>query len=379
MARRKNPETEAPVDPSDIETAQENEGAALPDAMVGAVEPSSLPEPAQLEASQPERLAEPTVPAPRRSGLFGPILGGALAAVGGFALSHFDAFGLGPADSSAAVAAMADRVAALESQFAETGQEAPALRDALSGLQARLAALETAPAPEAPDLSALDQRLAAIEALPKGGDASTAALAAKLAEVERRLAALPEGGVDTEKVEAALKRLEAAEAEAAARAKAASEAAAVARRTAALDGLRQAAASGGPFEVELAALDDPTLAAGLGPHAAGVATVAALQADFPDLARQALAQTRAASADQGWGARLIAFLAGQTGARPLTPQDGDTPDAILSRADFAVGEGRLADALAEIGTLPDDVRAVFDGWTPRAEARIAVDTALEAQ
>jgi hypothetical protein len=63
----------------------------------------------------------------------------------------------------------------------------------------------------------------------------------------------------------------------------------------------------------------------------------------------------------------------------LTPQEGTTPEAILSRADFAVTEGRLADALAEIATLPPDIQAVFADWTAKANARLAVDTALEAQ
>jgi hypothetical protein len=88
---------------------------------------------------------------------------------------------------------------------------------------------------------------------------------------------------------------------------------------------------------------------------------------------------RAAEGDDGWGARLVDFLAAQTGARPLTPQEGSTPDAILSRADFAVTEGRLADALTELAALPPDVQAVFADWSARATARLAVDTALEAR
>jgi hypothetical protein len=316
-----------------------------------------------------------------RSNMFAPILGGALAAVAGFGLSHFDAFGIAGSGSSAELAALAERVSTLEAAPKADPADLSELEGTLSALQTRIAALETAPAPQPPDLSALDaldQRLAAIEAMPAGGDASTAALAAKLAELERRLATLPEAGVDTAEVDAALARLEAAEAEATARATAAAEAAAAADRALALDRLRAAAATG-PFETELQALGDADLIAALTPHAAGVSTVADLQSAFPDLVRQALDVARAAEGDKGWGARFLDFLAAQTGARPLTPQEGTTPDAILSRADFAVTEGRLADALSELAALPPDVEAVFANWTAGATARIAVDTALEAQ
>jgi hypothetical protein len=372
MARRKNPESEAPADMPDPVPMVADAPETAPESPV---EPPPPPPP--MPPSPP-----PVPEAPRRSGLLAPVLGGALAAIGGFGLSHFDAFGLTGADSSGEVAALAGRLDALETTLTAETSALPAVRDDLSGLQARLDALESAPAPEPPDLSALttlDQRLSAIEAMPQDGDASTAALAAKLAELERRIQSLPQGGVDTAKVDEALARLATAEAEATARAEAAAEAAASAERSAALDALRRVAASGGPFEAELAAANDPALTAALGPHAAGVAPVAALQADFPDLARAALELSRAANADQGWGARLMAFLAAQTGARPLTPQDGNSPEAILSRADFAVTEGRLADALAEIGTLSADARAAFDTWRPKAEARIAVDSALEAK
>jgi hypothetical protein len=374
MARRRNPETEAPADPSD----QATEAAADPGPFVETVvETMAEPEP------EPAPVPPPPAPPPVvvRSNMFGPILGGALAAVAGFGLSHFDAFGIAGQDNSADLAALASRVSALEAAPGAEPADLSELEGTLSALQTRIAALEEAPAPQPPDLSALEaleRRLAAIEAMPEGGDASTAALAAKLADLERRLAAVPQGGVDTAEVDAALARLEAAEAEATARATAAAEAAAAAGRALALDRLRAAAATG-PFEAELQALGDADLTAALAPHAAGAATLADLQAAFPDLVREALDVARAADGDDGWAARVVDFLAAQTGARQVTPQEGTTPDAILSRADFAVTEGRLADALTELATLPPDVQAVFAAWTAGATARIAVDTALEAQ
>jgi hypothetical protein len=82
----------------------------------------------------------------------------------------------------------------------------------------------------------------------------------------------------------------------------------------------------------------------------------ALQAAFPDAARETLRLSREISAQDGWGDRLVDFLASQTGARPLTPQEGDGVDAILSRAEFALSESRVADALAELAPLDPAVK-----------------------
>ena len=109
-----------------------------------------------------------------------------------------------------------------------------------------------------------------------------------------------------------------------------------------------------------------------------MATLADLQTTFPDAARQTLTLARDAAGDQGWGARFVDFLTAQTGARSLTPRDGSDPDAILSRAEFALGEGRLADALTELATLGPALAAPFQDWIARAGARLAVDQAVNA-
>jgi hypothetical protein len=375
MARRKTPETEPLVDP-----VEEPVVAAEPTANQPAPDPVAERAP---ESSPPPAPAALTPPKARRSGVLGPLLGGALAAIGGFALSHFDVLGLAAPDVSAELGGLkADLGRLAEADTALAADQAralEALEASLDQMQGRLAALEAAPAPEIPDLSridALDARLAAIEAVPEGGEASTAALAAKLSELERRLAARP-AGIDKAEVDAALARLAAAEAKAAQRAEEAAAATAAAARAAGLDRLRAAVEGGSGFRAELDALGDPALTGVLGPYAAGVATLADLQAAFPDAARQTLQLARDASEERGWGARLVDFLAAQTGARSLTPREGDGPDAILSRAEFALSEGRLTDAVAELGSLDEGLRAPFADWIARAEARLAVDAALE--
>lgn len=368
MVRRKDALSEdaAPVEPADPVTISEAETIA----------PEAGLSPTPDTPVNAETPVQPAAVSARRSGVLGPLLGGALAAIGGFGLSHFNVFGLAAPDQSAVVAEMGDRVAALEAAAGDTAAT-DALRADVEAVAGRLEALESVPPVAAPDLSALEERLAAIEALPAGGDASTAALAAKLAELERRLGEQP--SVDQAEVTAALERLATAEAEAQARADEAAAAAEVALRAEAMGRLRDAAASGAGFETELAAVGDADLQTTLAPHVAGVATLEALQADFPEAARLALQLDRANAEGDGWGARFVDFLAAQSGARSLTPQEGDDADAVLSRAEFALADGRLGDAVAELKALDPTLQAPFADWLARAEARLAVMAALEGK
>ena len=381
MARRKDPLTEAEAAAeADTPVEAATESPALPsDALPSDALPADalaaevLPHPDAAPAD-PAPIPPPPPPPRRGPGILGPLLGGALAALGGFALSHYNVFGLvppptPPADLAPLAQADQDQAAALA-----------ALRSEVGTVASRLAALEGAPAsqPDSARLDDLDQRLAAIESLPQDGDAGTAALAARLARLEQQLSAQPPAA-DQAEVDAALARLAEAEAKASRRADEATAAAEAAAHKARFDQLREAVTSGASFEAELAALNDPDLAASLSPHAAGIGTLAALQADFPEAARQALQLARANAPDTGWGARLTDFLAAQTGARSLTPREGDDPDAVLSRAEFALSEGRLADALAEVKTLPEPIRAPLADWSARAEARLTVLAALEGK
>lgn len=373
MTRRKDATPDA--------SAEAVTGSDLPpaDAVVEGVPETQVP-----ETQGPETpIHEPPIPQAsflpppevrdkpaRRSGVLGPLLGGALAAAAGFGLAHFNVFGLAAPDQSAEIAALGERldaaVAALES--GQTG-----LQQGIDGLAGRVAALEAAPGANVEDL---DQRLAALEARPVGEGALTAEVEAKLAELEQRLAALAEGGAATAEVDAALARLAEVEAEAEARAAEAAALAEAATQARALEVLAAAVATGGAFEAELAAVADADLQAALAPHVAGVVSLAQLQADFPEAARAALQVARANDSEAGWGARLVDFLGAQTGARSLTPREGDDPDAILSRAEFALGEGRLADALTELEALDPAVRVPLDGWVANARVRVAVDAAL---
>ncbi len=61
---------------------------------------------------------------------------------------------------------------------------------------------------------------------------------------------------------------------------------------------------------------------------------------------------------------------------------GDDPDAILSRAEAAVGSGDLTTALTEISALPAEGQARMAEWVAlatRRQAALAALTTLQAE
>ncbi|OUS08926.1 hypothetical protein A9Q96_00880 [Rhodobacterales bacterium 52_120_T64] len=84
----------------------------------------------------------------------------------------------------------------------------------------------------------------------------------------------------------------------------------------------------------------------------GVTTMAKLRTDFPDAAHGAIRASILASAGDGVFASIGAFTKAQVAGRSLTPQDGVGPDAVLSRAEAALKQDDLSQALNEIDALP---------------------------
>ena len=378
MTRRKEPQSDTAAEP------------VVPDLTAPVSAEAPFVEPVLNETSAPDApavdepvsVAPPPPPPPRRGGFFAPLLGGALAGVAGFAMSHFNVLGLAAPDAAPEVAQLGTRIEELASQQTTALDK---IAGEISAADARIAALEAKPAPDAPDLSRLDGlegRLAAIEAMPADGTGSNAALTAKISELERRLTALPtaEPSADLQnQLDEAFARLDAAGTAAIARATEAEAAIVSANRAEALDRLAKAITEGRPFTAELQALADPSLDAALAPLSVnGVPTLASLQSSFPDAARETLRLARESSGDDGWTDRLVDFLASQTGARPVAPVEGDTPDAILSRSEFALSEGRVADALAELDPLDPAVQAPLDPWIAQAQTHLAAAAALQA-
>ena len=81
---------------------------------------------------------------------------------------------------------------------------------------------------------------------------------------------------------------------------------------------------------------------------------------------------------ESWTDRVSSFLRTQTGLRSLTPRDGNDPDAVLSRAEAALTQGRLADALAELDALPDAALPALKDWTATATLRLSAESAVAA-
>lgn len=288
-------------------------------------------------------------------------LGGLLAGVIGYAVATFTA---PQPDNTLAnqVATQANTIAALEDRVAN-----PPTVD-LSGIETAQAALDAS-------LADLTERVAALEDRPasSGGSVSvdTSDVQAEMDALRAQIAEMT-GAAQTELAEA---RAAAASIEENATAAARNAAA-----RAALARVQTTLESGAPIG---AALGDLEAATGEAAPAAlisvqdGVPTLAELQDQFPEMARAALATARSEGVAGEETGGIGAFIRNQLDVRSTTPQEGDSADAILSRAEAAVRTGRLSDALAEISGLPEVARAEMSDWLALAEARADAIAAVE--
>lgn len=295
---------------------------------------------------------------PRKGGWFGPVLGGLIAAGVGFGLAQYVPNGWPLQDTAAlqtALQAQQAETGALKAQLAELAARPAPQASIDPGLMDRLTALEAKqPADLAPlqqKLAELEQKLKMIEAMPvNGATPSAAALAAQKAAADAVLKQAEETAVQIT-----------ADAEAAG--KAAEARAALSRLQAALD-------SGAAYASALPSLGE--VPAILTENAeTGLPTLAALQEAFPPAARSALEAALRANMGESWTDRVTSFLRTQTGARSLAPREGDDPDAILSRAEAALGAGDITTALAEIDGLPTEAKTALAEWQGLAQKRQA--------
>ncbi|MEO1705551.1 MAG: hypothetical protein AAFR50_09485 [Pseudomonadota bacterium] len=381
------PETGEAIEP---ETTEEGELSEDLDAEepAGDLEPEELEEPVEDVAPEvepepeiepaPEPEPEPVAAAPQKRGGFSALLGGAIAAVLGFVVAQVvpEGWPITPdtAVTDALVAADGDlsaRIDGIETAASDIAAQVEATRGVASEIQDAIDAVAT---DTMASLSALSDRVDALESRPivdlsslENSDAVEAELAALREEIAA-VSAEAQRQIDEARSEATL-----LERNAAAAADAAAERAALSRVLAALD-------SGVPFEAtlgELAELTDQEIPAALTASAAdGVPTLSSLQAEFPSVAREALSAMRDESA--GGESTLGNFFRNQLSIRSLEPQEGSSPDAVLSRIEGALTEGRLGDALAEIATLPESGANILAPWSAQAEARLAAFEAAGA-
>ena len=102
----------------------------------------------------------------------------------------------------------------------------------------------------------------------------------------------------------------------------------------------------------------------------GFVTKEQLIKDFPIVARLALNSARSEAKD-AQGKTFADYLKTQLKARSVMPREGMSADAILSRAEAAVKDDRLKDALSELDALDLIARDQMDDWISKAKERLA--------
>ena len=113
-------------------------------------------------------------------------------------------------------------------------------------------------------------------------------------------------------------------------------------------------------------------------NAAGIETLDRLEASYPLVAHAAIRADIAAEQGAGVVSGLGSFLRSQVASRSLTPQQGNSADAVLSRMEAALKLDDLATVLTEAQALPGAAAAKMSGWLSKVRARkAALDAFVE--
>jgi hypothetical protein len=391
------------------------------DAMAGAPAAAAGPEPTSPPGRPPPDGAAPpadsTAPRPGWAAsvtwpLVGAALGGAILALG---IAGVVMLSTGGNDSSA----IEGRMARLERQVADLAARAPAPADAansraagdlasrLQKLEAQQAQLAAAPAPD----PALANRIAAVEselkslgetvsALQQRSDSAANANAAALNDLAQKLAraepaAAPSGedaGANAAAIAALTSRLDALEGDAKTTENKLAAAAAdhealtsddhAVRMAVIAAALSAAVERGRPFVAELkAAQAQATDAQALAPlegfAATGVPNVNGLVRELTSL-EPALLQAARVPVEGGFLDKLQANAERLVRIRPIEEIPGDDPATVIARVEIKAMRGDVPGALAELGNLPPPVRAPAQGWVAKAQARAAAVAASRA-
>jgi hypothetical protein len=326
----------------------------------------------------------------------------------------------------------ATELAKLDQRIAklESGPTPQGSTEAVAELDTRVKALEQRPEKPAPDLSDLTSRVAQLEgsmktladAAKQGGSVADAAAVSQqinqaeqrlqgkidtalasegtnastiqemqnsISELKAKIAALADAELGTgdsnelselsvrvSKIEKALPELATAASKGAADTKSAAVAIAFAN-------LRAAVSEGRPFATELdtiSTLSPSATDVGALPAYAekGIPTVPELARSFDAAKDSALAATAPPSTGGSLLDRLMASAESLVKVRRVdATATGDTPSAVLARAEAALDKGDLATAVKEVGTLQGAPRNAFSGWLDQARARLDAEETLK--
>lgn len=147
--------------------------------------------------------------------------------------------------------------------------------------------------------------------------------------------------------------------------------------------LADAARTARPFAEELAGLErvlplSPDLRA-LGRLAQqGAPTRAGLADEFETLAGRTAVAARDPGRNADFLARLRHALSSVVSIRQVGATQGNTPDAVLARAQKLLNEGDIEGALTDLETLPPAAQTVLAPWRAAAERRIEIDRHIAA-
>jgi hypothetical protein len=309
-----------------------------------------------------------------------------------------------PSDDDAALGELKTRIDALENRKPETPPELSQLTDRVAQLEATLKSMADAareggsPADSAvivQQIGEAEQRLQAKidKTLADEKEANAAkfeAMQSAVAELKAKFAALAEaelgisdgGDVQPElqafgerlaKLEARFPKLAEAVAQGNAETRSATVAIAFANLQAAVD-------DGRPFAAELDTIS--TISSEVGDFGAlpayaekGIPTFTQLTQSFATTKDAALA----ISAPAAQGSIIDSLMASAESLVKIRRVDeaaaGDSPSAVLARAEAKLRAGNLAETVREVETLKDTPRTAFSGWVEQARARLgAADT-----
>lgn len=153
----------------------------------------------------------------------------------------------------------------------------------------------------------------------------------------------------------------------------------------AVGALRDALRYTGPFTDQLADVDRLAgdraefreALAELKPLAAsGVPSLAELQREFPATAREVVAAGYGNS-DDGVLGDVLNRVSQVVSVRPIGEVEGDSPGAIVARAEEHLDQGDLAAAVEELKGLPEGASEAAAPWREKAQQRVAADAAIK--
>ena len=328
-----------------------------------------------------------TTPAPQRvdtpvaaksssgGGFFPALLGGLIAAALGFGAAYVY-FGQNSGADREAIDQLTTQqtqqgqdIASLR-QTVEAGPDLSSVTGQYDDLNGRLTALSDRLDVLAGDMAATGDRLTTIEKRPVAETVSPEAIQAYEDELERLRQAMTDQRAQVEGLVEEARQMESS----------ANQTSEATMRRAALTRILSALDSGAPYAAALADLRDsgqdvpePLAAAA----ETGVPSMPELRDSFPEAARRALSAARSGGSGGGGASNFGAFLRDQLGTRSLAPREGNDPDAVLSRAESALRDGRLGDTLAELDQLPDGARSEMSAWIQDAKVRQDAVTAAD--